>query len=503
MRTTLLPGLAVLVLAAPGCAKRPEGPNILIVTLDTTRRDHLGAYGYRSATSPNIDRLAKDSRVFTRAYAVSSWTMPTHASMFTGKFPTSHGANYDPKGPLNLGDGIGTEFGGYRARPIAEDETTLAAILSGQGYTTGGVVGGPWLLGRFRLDKGFEHWDDDGITALNGRPAAEVTDAAIRFVDAHADEPFFLFLNYYDPHSPWYDDPPKNEEGEFVGPPKPLQDRLVPEVLPPDFDPAVKLDYRTFATLCYDAEIRYMDREFGRLLEHLKLRGLYEPTWIFVLSDHGELLDDPILWDPSRARKRPQKPDAEGDERPPLETPPGLWGHGDSLTEPEIHIPLIVKEPGPNARKGQDASFVQQTDLLPEILTRLDLPLPPNVQGTPFGTKHPIVAELYKLPLQNQDREDKAPKDWRHLGDWRVWIEGAEKFGWSSHGKHFLIDLATDPSELVNLFEQRPARAAELQQALGGYLERLPPPGAVGVVVQPTAEEIQALEGLGYAGGDE
>jgi arylsulfatase A-like enzyme len=140
--------LPLLVLVVAGgwlasCARRPEGPNILLITLDTTRRDHLGMYGYPIPTSPNLDRLAADSVVYTNAYAVSSWTMPTHASIFTGKFPSAHGANYDPEGPLNLGDGIGAQFGGYRARPIAEDEVTLAELLSDHGYETGGIIAGP------------------------------------------------------------------------------------------------------------------------------------------------------------------------------------------------------------------------------------------------------------------------------------------------------------------------------------------------------------------------
>src|SRR5262249_54555367 len=161
-----------------------------------------GMYGYPIPTSPNLDALAKDSLVYTNAYATSSWTMPTHASIFTGKLPTAHGANYDPNGPLNLGAAIGKQYGNYRARPIAENETTLAQLLSEHGYATGGVIAGPWMEGLFRLGKGFEHYDGDGVDALNGRAAEDVTARAIEYVDGHARAPFFLFLNYYDAHSP-------------------------------------------------------------------------------------------------------------------------------------------------------------------------------------------------------------------------------------------------------------------------------------------------------------
>jgi arylsulfatase A-like enzyme len=462
-----------LCLLGAACGKRVDGPNILLITLDTTRRDHLGMYGHPIPTSPNLDRLAQDSLVYTQAYATSSWTLPTHASMFTGKFPTAHGANYDPEGPLNLGEGIGPQYGGYRARPIAADEVTLAQLLTDHGYETGGIIAGPWLLARFRLGKGFEHYDDRGVTALNGRPAEDVTRAAIEFVDEHADDAFFLFLNYYDPHSPWWQEPPKDENGQPTGPPRPLQDPR--HVFPPGVDPS-QMDGVTFARICYDAEIRYMDREIGRLLDHLRLRGLYEDTWIFVLADHGDLIGDPVLGDT------------------------GLWGHGDSLTQAEIHIPFLVKEPGPGARKGEDATPVQQVDILPTILARLGIALPPNVQGVTLGGKHPIVAELTKLPMMNLRTEGPNAKDWRHLGDWRVLVDGNDKYGWSSNDTPFLVDLAKDPGERVNVVEQKPALAQRLDAALNAYIRLLPRPGATGAVEQPTPAELELLKGLGYVG---
>jgi arylsulfatase A-like enzyme len=474
MRTSALPLLALALSTTLGaaCARRPDGPNILLITLDTTRRDHLGMYGYTIPTSPNLDALAKDSVVYTNAYAVSSWTMPTHASMFTGKFPSAHGANYDPDGPLKLSEAIGEQFGHYRARPIAENEITLAQLLSEHGYATAGIIAGPWMMKAFRLGKGFEHYDDDGVTALNGRPAEDVTTRAIEYVDEHADEPFFLFLNYYDPHSPTWDDGPKDAQGNLTRPPKALQDPR--PVYPPGVDLAT-VDGIGFARICYDAEIRYMDREIGRFLEHLKQRGLYEDTWIFVLSDHGDLLGDPVL----------------GEK--------GLWGHGDSLTQAEIHIPFFVKEPGPGGRTGTDASMVQQVDILPTVLARLGLPLPPNVQGTVLGGKHLTVAELYKLPMMNRV-SGPNPKDWRHLGDWRVIVDGTDKFGWSSNGTHFLIDLAKDPGERVNALTQQAERGQQLEGILDAYLRGLPKPGEVGEVEQPGAEALEALKGLGYTG---
>jgi len=478
MRLTPTSPLALaLLLLLPSCGKSVEGPNILLITLDTTRRDHLGMYGHPLPTSPNLDRLAEDSLVYTNAYANSSWTMPTHASMFTGKYPSSHGANYDPEGPLKLGEEIGTQFAAYRARPIAEDETTLAQVLAAHGYATGGIIAGPWMKKRFRLNKGFEHYDDDGVTALNGRPGEDVTRAAIEYVDEHADDGFFLFLNYYDAHSPWFEDPKLDENGKALELPKPYHD--VKPVMPR----TGFANFTDYANICYDAEIRHMDAEIGRLLDHLKASGLYENTWIFVLADHGELMGDPVLADPAATTEQ------------------GLWGHGDSLSQAEIHIPFLVKEPGPLARKGQDATFVQQVDVLPTILARLGIALPPDVQGRPIGERHPVVSELYKLPMMSVSTP-KNSKDWRFKGDWRVLVRQQYKYGWSSNDTPYLIDLGKDPRESTNLHGMMPELEKQLLDELEGYRKLWPKPGDTGEVEQPSEDELKALHDLGYTGDD-
>ncbi len=162
-----------------GCAQRQKGkrPNVILVTLDTTRADRLGCYGYYRQTSPNLDKLADDSLVYTRAIAPSSWTLPSHASLFTGKFTSSHGAQKDPHGPLHLSEAIkGPEsFKVARARGLSHNELTLAQILREAGYTTGAVVGGPWMKRVFGLDKGFSFYDDSQISTVGGRLARDVT----------------------------------------------------------------------------------------------------------------------------------------------------------------------------------------------------------------------------------------------------------------------------------------------------------------------------------------
>jgi arylsulfatase A-like enzyme len=165
---------------AAGCGTRDAGdrPNILFITLDTTRADRLSCYGYPLPTSPRLDALASESILYTRARSTTSWTLPAHASMFTGKYPSSHGAMEDENGDLVFTDAnlnipderLGEMLGSHRARRLPASERPLAEILRREGYTTGAVIGGPWLKRIFGLDRGFDHYDDSEIGTMGGRP---------------------------------------------------------------------------------------------------------------------------------------------------------------------------------------------------------------------------------------------------------------------------------------------------------------------------------------------
>lgn len=197
-----LAGLLGLVACGPSAP-----PNIVLVSLDTTRADHLGAYGYKGGTSPELDRFAERAVTYERAYATSSWTLPTHASMFTGLLPMQHGAQSVPEGP--------NRSLGYGVRPLAESFTTLAELLADAGYRTAAVIGGPALRSELGLAQGFEFYDDDlsGPGArFHGKRAEQVADAAIELVGRFGSEPWFLFVNFFDPHAP-YNPPPPHDRG--------------------------------------------------------------------------------------------------------------------------------------------------------------------------------------------------------------------------------------------------------------------------------------------------
>ncbi|MCP3920831.1 MAG: sulfatase [bacterium] len=438
----------VFALLLTGCGKDTPRPNVLLVTLDTTRVDRLSCYGYERKTSPHLDRLASESTVHTRAYSTSSWTLPAHASLFTGKLPTSHGAAYDPEGPLHLTAGIeGPEsWDKLRARGLAIGERTLAACLRDAGYATAAVVAGPWMKRVFGLSEGFEHFDDKDITELNGRPAKGVTDAALAWLDAREGEaPFFLFLNYFDAHGPLMPPPEDVRVLTDAG----VDPRTLPE--------------KDRNALLYDAEIHAADRELGQVFDWLRARGELENTWIIVTADHGELFGEN-----------------------------GRFGHGVSVSEPEVHIPLVVREPGPaRARRDSDV-LVQLTDIMPTVLDGLALELPRGMQGRAFGKgERPIVAEAYPL-------HSISPN-----GDWRAWFEGDEKYAWNSADLDGLFDIAQDPYEHENLIGTRAERAAEMQTRLEAYLASLPAPGEAGPEQHVDPSTARGLSGMGYTGADE
>ena len=436
----LAAGLAPSLLLG-GCSRRSRRPPIILITLDTTRADHLSCYGYGRPTSPNLDWLADESVLYERAVAPSSWTLPSHAALFTGRFTASHGCRYHPEGPLRLDRAIEApdSWEVFRARGLSPEEPTLAQLLGQAGYATGAVVAGPWMKKIFGLNKGFGFYDDSSISSVSGRLAPEVTKSAVRWIDGRGQEPFFLFLNYYDPHGPYT--PPERFAWTFV---------------PSGSDLRARQATREERVALYDGEILYMDRYIGQLVNELKARDLYDGALIVVTADHGELLGEH-----------------------------GRFGHGSYLHQGEIHVPLFVKYPAGEAGPERRNDAVQLVDVMALLFDRLALPLPPGVQaGRPPDIGHPVVAEAYPLPALTSD------------GHWRALVEGRHKLLWNSLGNHQLFDLKRDPGERENLFASRPRRAERMVDRLQGYLAGIAGPGpAAGGGV---GEEGEGLDSLQY-----
>jgi len=427
--------------------KEPPIKTIVLITLDTTRADHLGCYGYNLPTSPNLDRIAEESLVYEQMLAPGTWTLPSHASLFTGKFPSSHGARLDPNGALRLSSAISAPeaFENYRVRSIGKDEQTLAALLKQAGYHTGAVVAGPWMKKTFGLSNGFDFYDDSKITELNGCVAEDVTNQALKWLNRPTDKPRFLFLNYFDPHIPLL--PPEEYAQKFV--PSGARYRTETDDKP--------IDLETYIGL-YDAEILYMDYHLGRLFDGLKELGLYDGAWIILTADHGHLLGEH-----------------------------GELGHGEVPYQPVLQIPLIVKNPGTQDKESRVSSPVQLTDLLPMILDRLGQQPPSGIQGNvPPGIDHPLLSESRTLP------------PFYAKGSWLAIINQGKKLIWNSLGNHLLFDLAEDPEEEHNLFARYPADARALGDAMHDYIAGLPEPGQQAPAGPVDDETLKALKSVGY-----
>jgi len=237
-------------LTRPGPAKLAAargGLNVLFVTIDTCRADHLGSYGRDQARTPVLDGLAKSGVLFENAFALQPLTLPSHSTIFTGAHPARHGV----------------EDNGLFILPARAE--TLAETLSKEGFATGAVISAFVLHRQFGLDQGFSHYDDALSSGRRGTsvgfdemPAGRVSDRAIEWLGTNRDRRFFLWLHYFDPHADY--NPPPGFKAEGMS--------------------------------AYDGEIAYVDHELGRVMAALQNSGLVEKTLVIVTSDHGESLGE-------------------------------------------------------------------------------------------------------------------------------------------------------------------------------------------------------------------
>lgn len=243
----VLPGLlaSVSVAAVPP----PKAPNVVIITIDTLRPDHLGCYGYKQIRTPNIDALAADGIRFERAYTPVPVTLPSHTTIFTGTYPIYSGMH------------------DFAANKLSPTQATLASVLKEHGYATGAVVASAVLDSRFGLNRGFDfyydHFDFSRLDESNidemERPGNMVADATLDWLGKNYKQKFLLWMHLYDPHYPYR--PPAPYSEEYKGRP-------------------------------YDGEIAFADAQVGRLIRFLKEKGLYQNTLIVLSGDHGESLGE-------------------------------------------------------------------------------------------------------------------------------------------------------------------------------------------------------------------
>jgi len=382
-----------VLLDAAGAGSRPD---LILISIDCLRADHLSAYGYERETTPNLDRLAKDGLVFEDAVSVSSWTLPTHMSMLTGLLPTQHGLRQDQK-----------KFPSVRYLP---------ELLAQHGYETIGIVSSLLLTPTFGFDEGFDRYH-----ALVDEPAQSLVTTAIREMTEPGGRSRFLFLHLFDAHWPY--DPPKELVTRFGPRPKDISELLkkVIERRPPSGPDEVE-----GLKNLYDAEIFEVDRELGRFLQALKSAGRYDGALIVVTADHGEGFYEH-----------------------------GFWQHSEVIYSEVTRIPLIVKWPG-NATRGREDRLVDQLHLFPTILEAASLPVPHQRQG--LGTAVEATA-ITEITWEGNDRRGPAMKVAIRKGPLKYVATFEGEVGdpefVSRLVKEELYDRSQDRGETNDLFGQR------------------------------------------------
>jgi YD repeat-containing protein len=326
-----------------GCEPASRAPaNVVLIVIDTQRAANLSLYGYALPTSPNLDHFAREATTFDKATAPGTWTVPTHASFFTGLWPSFHGA-----------ERVGVD--GLVARPINPEVPTLAEILRCAGYATAAFVANvTYVTEDLGFDRGFQRFAND----LPWPRADKLLEPAIAWLSEQR-APFFLFVNLLDPHEPY--DPPAPYDTKFG--PKSREDGAMMTELMHAGTPFTHEIRAHFASQ-YDGETAFADQALGRFIDVLRARSDYGHTLVLVTSDHGEML-------------------GEHD----------LAGHLVDPYEPELHVPLVVKFPSGKGAGERITERVSTLGIFATILKTTGLRLPEGTQARPLTEPHPVFAE--------------------------------------------------------------------------------------------------------------
>ena len=482
-------------------------PNILLISIDSLRADHLSVYGYRKETSLHLSELAFDGMVYENAITAANWTGASIASILTGLYPTCHG--YSNK-RYYLDDG----------------QESIASILQQNGFTTACFSNNMYISSRSGLDAGFDHFFYRGVREQKSDTSAEpsrksrllqkakdrigmpqknliknLVDVFFYEKSLHRDDgayatevamtrwlqeqdrhkPFFAYVHYQEPHSVYFPPYPYRrrffslgwlEEGRYL-----------------EFDHINYFAGKTHFTESqvnhymelYDGEIAYLDWRLGRLFQFLKKEGMYDDTVIIVTADHGEMF-------------------GEG----------GFFWHAFCLYEPLIRVPLIIRYPEWFSRDTRSLEIVQTNDLTPTLLDGLgiDWRYKNDRQGQSFlngSERRAALTETFNPELMIdrwlQRNKGLTKDDFRqYLRDLAAFRTADDKFVLSSDGAHEFYDLIADPGESENLYTDKNERAKKRRSELLEWTGTFKP-HAVSADTQPGFDKAtwEKMRALGYA----
>lgn len=414
----------------------PYAPNVLFITLDTVRARNLSVYGYSRPTTPQLEQLAKMGVVFERALSTAPWTLPSHASMFTGRFPGELSADW--------------------LTPLDSTYPTLAEFFRARGYLTAGFVGNTGYCSyEHGLDRGFIHYEDYRISLgqtvassmltrtiadnfrlrrilrndehLNRQPADQINEKVLRWFSHKEQRPFFVFINYYDAHEPYLPPPPYDKmfgPGRKYGKFSPLHRhnwepavmhrKLSPEEVQEEID-------------AYDGAIAYIDHQLGQLLNELGRKGLLENTLIIITSDHGEEFGEH-----------------------------GIFDHGNSLYLPTVHVPLLIVFPSKVPAGKRIHEPVSLRDLAATVVDLTRLGGDPHFPGKSLARYWNMPAQapgLEETPLLSEVSRVTGRPTWFPVsrGDVKALIFNGMRYIKNGDGVEELYDFENDPWEQRNL----------------------------------------------------
>lgn len=421
--------------------------NIVLIALDTQRADHLGCYGYPKRTSPFIDSIARRGVLFERCYAPNIPTHPSFTTMLTGKEAITHDI-------VNIGGGV----------PLADEIRLLPEILKEHGYTTAAVDS----MGR-HFSRGFDEyvsyaWDRSNPTVL--RKAETVTEKALPVIERlqQQSQPFFLFLHYWDPHTPYL--PPQPYVRKFYP-----QDRDPYDVTNHSLDEAWTwepfkwyfhewmpgITDAEYVINLYDGETASMDQQLKRIFA--ALAPIQEETLVIITADHGEVLNEQL----------------------------GYFDHH-GLYEGNVHVPLIFYWPGKLPKNCRVPGFVQNLDIAPTLLELAGIRDRDAMEGlsllpTVFGLREGNYGEVYLSEATWEVKRGLRTQRWK-------FIDSIEQ---DPHGRPMqeLFDLEQDPQEQQNLAETQSDVARELKARLDAWVARR---------LAETEREIDPLREQGHCG---
>ena len=426
-----------------------DGPNILLISIDTLRPDHLGCYGYGPPTSPALDVFRSDAVLFATAIAQAPSTLHSHASILTSMLPHHHGAGWGGKTRLD------------------ESAVSVAEVLRDAGYATAAFTGPGQMDPIFGLDQGFDHYEKVG-----GQSFRQTSRRGLEWIEqwsaGEEEKPFFLFLHTYETHHP-YSPPPELLalfDGGYDGP------------LPPSIDldtlrainrGDLEIDDADLAHIvaAYDAEIRSMDMALGDLLAALRERGLYDDTLIVFTSDHGEEFGEH-----------------------------GVVGwHSHTLYDELLRVPLLIKYPGGRHAGATVEGQVRSIDIAPSILAVAAIEPPGSFTGIDLeplaesGAATTRLAAVSRIDrIWSRDLTSIRTERWKLMPPPKT-ERGQSRSLW-------LFDLEADPGEHWDSASSHLSVKTELEETLAAIVarsKRLP-----GEQVAPTKTTLDDLRKLGY-----